>query len=151
MADQKKVSFEDILSRSLGVAVAVGALAVGIAAAAMNSERSRQMREEVKTRLDVLGKRVDDLSAQANRAIDQHRPEIESTIQKGRQAVVEGLDKARTVVEQGAERAHTYVNRTADNAGSYTNGNGTGSAIDSGLNDASLNEGSDGTSNYGQS
>jgi ABC-type transporter Mla subunit MlaD len=149
MSQQNKVSFEDLLGKSLGVVVAIGALAVGIAAAAMNNERSRQMRDEVKTRLDVLGKRVDDLSAQANRALGEHRPEIEQTIQKGREAVVQGLDKARTVVEQGAERAQTYVNRTADNAGTYSNGNGGASA--GSMSDAGMNDSSNGTSNYGES
>lgn len=122
MAEEKKTSFEDLFTKSVGIAFALGALAFGVAAAALNNERARQIREEVEGRLNDLGKRVDDLSAQAARAIDERKPEIEETIQKGRQAVVEGLDRAREMVEQGAERAQSYVHRTSEKVSQ--NGNG---------------------------
>ncbi|MEO5950880.1 MAG: hypothetical protein ABIQ44_00250 [Chloroflexia bacterium] len=122
MADEKKTSIEDLFTKGVGIAFAVGALAFGIAAAALNNERSRQIREEVQGRMDDLGKRVDELSSQAARAIDERKPEIEETIQKSRQAVVDGLDRAKEMVEQGAERAQSYVHRTNDKAAS--NGNG---------------------------
>ena len=122
MAEEKKTSFEDLFGKSIGLAIALGALAVGVAAAALNNERARQMRQEVQGRLDDLGKRVDELSAQATRALEERRPEIEETIQKGRKAVVEGLDKAREMVEQGAERAQGYVHRTTEKAQATTNG-----------------------------
>jgi ElaB/YqjD/DUF883 family membrane-anchored ribosome-binding protein len=123
MAGQKS-STEDLLGKGLGVAFAVGALAVGVAAALMNQEKARQIRAEVQSQLDDLGRRVDELSAQAARVVQEKRPDIENTITKSRQAVVDGLEKARTVVEQGAERAQEYVHKaaqqsssTAENAG----------------------------------
>ncbi len=122
MADEKKTSFEDLFTKSVGIAFALGALAFGVAAAALNNDRARKIREEVQGRMDDLGKRVDELSSQAARALDERKPEIEETIQKGRQAVVDGLDKAREMVEQGAERAQSYVHRASDKAAS--NGNG---------------------------
>ncbi|HET9494183.1 MAG TPA: hypothetical protein VFR15_08140, partial [Chloroflexia bacterium] len=103
---------EDIVGRGLGFAVALGALALGVAAALMNSERTRQMREELRGRVDDLGKRVDELSAQAGRMIEERRPEIEETIERGRKVVLEGLDKAKSAVDQGAERAQEYVHRS---------------------------------------
>ncbi len=122
MAEDRKTSFEDLFSKGFGVAMALGALAVGIAAAALNTERTRQMREEVQSRLDDLGKRVDELSAQAARALDERRPEIEDALDRSRKAVVQGLDKAREMVEQGAERAQTYVRPTAERSEPSTNG-----------------------------
>ncbi len=117
----------DGLSKGLGIAVALGALAVGVATAVMNNDRTRQVRDELKQRVDELGRRVDELtaeaqkratelSAQAQRTIEERRPDIESTIQKSREAVIEGLDKAKTVVEQGAEKAQEYVQRASTQA-----------------------------------
>ena len=51
---------EDMVGRGLGVAVALGALALGVAAALMNSERTRQMRDDLRHRVDDLGRRVDE-------------------------------------------------------------------------------------------
>jgi ElaB/YqjD/DUF883 family membrane-anchored ribosome-binding protein len=109
----EKSSSEDLFAKGLGVAFAMGALAVGVAAALMNQERARQIRAEVQSQLDDLGRRVDDLSAQATRMVQEKRPDIENTITKSRQAVVDGLEKARNVVEQGAERAQEYVHKAA--------------------------------------
>ena len=64
MAEHKD---DDALTKALGVAIALGALAVGVGAALANNERTRQMRAEMKQRLDELGRRVDDLSAEAQR------------------------------------------------------------------------------------
>lgn len=141
---------DDNLQKALGLAVALGALAVGVAATVANNERTRQLREEMKVRLDDLGRRVDDLSgqaqqrvtdlslqaqsrvsdlsSQAQRTIEERRPEIEQTIQKSREAVLGGLDKARSVVEQGADKAQEYVQR----AGSHGGDNGGDSGGDAG-------------------
>ncbi len=110
-------SNDDILAKAFGVAVAVGALAVGVASAVVNGERTRQMREEMRLRVDELGKRVDDLQVQAQRTIEENRPQVESAIERGRQAVVEGFEKARVAVEQTADKAQEYVQRTAQQAG----------------------------------
>lgn len=123
----EKTSGKDGLSKGLSVAVALGALAVGVATAVVNNGRTKQVREDLRQRLDELGKRVDeltaeaqkrasDLSTQAQRTLEERRPEIESTIQKGREAVIEGLDKAKTAVEQGAEKAQEYVQRASAQA-----------------------------------
>jgi ABC-type transporter Mla subunit MlaD len=117
MAGQKS-SGEDLFAKGVGVAIAVGALAAGLAAALMNQERARQIRADVQTQLDELGRRVDDLSAQAARVVQEKRPDIENTISKSRQAVVDGLEKARTVVEQGAEKAQEYVHKASQQASS---------------------------------
>lgn len=106
-----KSSTEETLTRALGVMIALGALAVGAAAAVMNNERSKQMRDDMKLRVDELGKRVDDLSSQAKRTLEERRPEIEDTINRSRQAAVEGLEKVKTVVEQGSDKAQEYVQR----------------------------------------
>ena len=118
---RERSSMEDLLAKGVGVAFAVGALAVGVAAAVANQERARQVRADVQTQLDELGRRVDDLSAQASRVLQEKRPEIEDTIAKSRRAVVDGLDKARSVVEQGAERAQVYVQKASQQASSAAN------------------------------
>ena len=121
-AEEKKTSFEDLFGKGIGIVVALGALAVGVAAAILNNERTQQMRQEVQGRLDDLGKRVDELSAQAARALEERKPDIEETIERSRKAVAEGLDRAREVVEQGAERAQSYVNRAGEKTAASTNG-----------------------------
>lgn len=123
----EKTSGSDGLSKGLSVAVALGALAVGVATAVVNNGRTKQTREELRQRVDELGMRVDELTAeaqkraadfsvQAQRTLEERRPDIESAIQKGREAVIEGLDKAKTVVEQGAEKAQEYVQRVSTQA-----------------------------------
>ena len=108
---REKSSIEDLLTKGVGVAIAVGALAAGVAAAVANQERARQIRGDVQTQLDELSRRVDDLSAQATRVIQEKRPDIEETIARSRRVVVDGLEKARTVVEQGADKAQEYVTK----------------------------------------
>lgn len=107
---------EDLFAKSVGVAVAVGALAVGVAAAVLNQERARQMRAEVQGQIDELGKRIDDLSSRAARLLEEKRPDIESTLAKSRQAVIDGLERAKGIVEQGAERAQDYVHKASHQA-----------------------------------
>lgn len=143
MAGQKS-SGEELFSKGLGVAIALGALAVGVAAAMMNNERSRQMREELRGRVDELGRKVEDLSAQADRMMQERRPEIEQTIQRSRRAAVEGLDKVRSVVEQGADKAQEYVQRAGTRASDIAQNAGekmregadrAGEAVDSAMQD----------------
>src|SRR4051812_14470315 len=110
---REKSSTEELFTKGFGVAVAVGALAVGVAAAVFNQERARQIRADVQTQLDELGRRVDDLTSQATRVMEEKRPDIENTIAKGKQAVVDGLEKARSAVEQSADKAQEYVQKTA--------------------------------------
>ena len=118
---------ENIITRGFGFAVALGALAIGVAAAVANNERTKQLRSEVQGRVDELGRRIDDLSAQARQTIEERRPEIEQTIERGRNVAVEGLEKmkgvvgpgvekVRDVVEQGAERAQEMVQRFGSNS-----------------------------------
>ncbi len=115
MAGQKSTG-EEILSRTLGIVIAAGALAVGVAAALMNNERTRQVQEELRARVDELGKQVSDLTTQAQSAILERRPEIEQTIQRSRRAALDGLEKAKSVVEQGADKAQEYVQRAGQPA-----------------------------------
>ena len=82
MADHNKGG--DPLTRGLGVAIALGALAVGAAAAFLNSERNREMRED-------LQRQITDLSGRMDQELSARRPEIEDAIQRGRQAAVENL------------------------------------------------------------
>ncbi len=107
---------EEIFSKSLGFAIALGSLAFGVAAAMMNNERTRQMQEELRQRMDELGRKMEDFSAQAQGAIQDRRPEIEDTIQRSRRAAVDGLEKAKGVVEQGADKAQEYVQRMSQQA-----------------------------------
>lgn len=107
---------DDILSKGLGVLFGAAALAVGVGAAIINSERTRQMREELKVRVDDLSKRVDELTEQGRHIIEERRPEIEQTMQRSRQAAVEGLEKVKQVVTEGAERARTMVEQGAEKA-----------------------------------
>ncbi len=113
MAENKS---DDLVGKGIGLVVAAGALAFGVAAALMNNERSRQMREEFRGRIDDLGRRVDDLSAGARHRLDERRPDIEQGIQRGRQAAVVGLDKVKSAMEQGAEKAKVWVDQGADRA-----------------------------------
>ena len=113
MAENKS---DDLIGKGIGMAVALGALALGVATALMNNERSRQMRAELQGRVDDLGRRVDDLSAQARHRLDERRPDIEQGIQRGRQAAVEGLEKVKSVMEQGAEKAKDWVEQGAGRA-----------------------------------
>jgi ElaB/YqjD/DUF883 family membrane-anchored ribosome-binding protein len=118
---RERSSLEDLFTKGVGVAIAAGALAVGVAAAVANQERARQIRADVQSQIDDLSRRVDDLSAQATRVIQEKRPDIEETIAKSRRVVVDGLEKARTVVEQGAEKAQEYVHKAAQqSSGSAT-------------------------------
>ena len=87
MAENKS---DDFIGKGVGMIVALGALALGVAAAVMNNERTRQMRAELKERVDDLGRRVDDLSTQARHRLEERRPDIEELIQRGRHAAVEG-------------------------------------------------------------
>jgi len=106
----------ELLGGLLGTPMEVGLflrLAVGVAAAVFNQERARQIRADVQTQLDELGRRVDDLTSQATRVMEEKRPDIENTIAKGKQAVVDGLEKARSAVEQSADKAQEYVQKTA--------------------------------------
>jgi ElaB/YqjD/DUF883 family membrane-anchored ribosome-binding protein len=139
MAGQRS-SGEDLFAKGLGVAVAVGALAVGVVAALMNQERARQIRADVQGQLDELGKRVDDLSSQAARVVQERRPDIENTISRSRQAVVDGLDKARNVVEQGAEKAQEYVHKAAQQSASTAEdvGDTVSAAVDDVADDARM-------------
>jgi ElaB/YqjD/DUF883 family membrane-anchored ribosome-binding protein len=129
-----------LFAKGLGVAVAVGALAVGVVAALMNQERARQIRADVQGQLDELGKRVDDLSSQAARVVQERRPDIENTISRSRQAVVDGLDKARNVVEQGAEKAQEYVHKAAQQSASTAEdvGDTVSAAVDDVADDARM-------------
>jgi hypothetical protein len=77
----------------------------------MNNERSRQMREDLKLRMDDLSKQVENLTAKAEQALEQRRPDIEETIQRGRKVAASGLDKAKSLVDQSAERAQEYVQK----------------------------------------
>jgi len=113
MAENKS---DYLILKGLVLIVATGALALGVAAALMNNERSRQMREEFRGRIDDLGRRVDDLSAEARHRLDERRPDIEQGIQRGRQAAVEGLEKVRSAMEQGAEKAKVWVDQGAERA-----------------------------------
>jgi len=113
-------SVEDLFAKSIGVAFAVGALGLGVAAALMNQERARQVRAEIQVQLDELRQRIDELSAQAAKVIDERRPDFEDTIAKSRQAVVGSLDKARTAVEQGAGKAQDYVQKATQQASGAT-------------------------------
>ena len=97
---------EDPLTRGFTMLVAVGALAFGAVAALMNSERTRQMRQD-------LEGQINDLSGRLDRTLQERRPEIEDAIQKGRRAAVDSLEKAKGVVEQGADKAHEYVQRAS--------------------------------------
>lgn len=104
MTDTNKNS--DPLSKGLGMAIALGALAVGAAAAFLNSERTRQMRED-------LQRQISDLSDRMDRELTARRPEIEDAIQRGRQVAVESLERVKGAVEQGADRAQEYVQRAS--------------------------------------
>jgi len=104
MADNNKRG--DPLTRGLGVAIALGALAVGAAAAFLNSERNREMRED-------LQRQITDLSGRMDQELSARRPEIEDAIQRGRQAAVESLDRVKTAVEQGADFAQEYVRKAS--------------------------------------
>lgn len=128
---RERSSIEELFTKGVGVAIAVGALAVGVAAAVANQERARQIRADVQSQLDDLSHRVDELSAQATRVIQEKRPDIEETIAKSRRVVVDGLEKARTVVEQGAEKAQEYVHKAAQQS------SGSAPAVDDVAEDAS--------------
>jgi len=96
----------DPLTRGLGVAIAVGALAAGAVAAFLNNERARQMRDD-------LQRQINDLSGRLDHELEARRPEIEGAIQRGRQAAVEGLDRMKGVVEQSADKAQDYVQKAS--------------------------------------
>lgn len=96
----------DPLTRGLGMAIALGALAVGAAAAFLNSERTRQMRQD-------LERQINDLSNRMDHELAARRPEIEDAIHRGRQVAVESLEKMKGVVEQGADKAQEYVHRAS--------------------------------------
>jgi ABC-type transporter Mla subunit MlaD len=105
----------DPLTKGLSIAVALGALAFGAAAAMLNSERTRQLRQD-------LERQIDDLSNRLERALAERRPDIEEAIQRSRQAAVDGLDKVKGAVEQSADKAQEYVYRASSKAASTTAG-----------------------------
>src|SRR5947207_1963230 len=78
----------DPLTKGLSMAVALGALAFGAAAAFLNSERTRQLRED-------MDRQIQDLSNRLERALAERRPDIEEAIQRSRQVAVTGLGKAK--------------------------------------------------------
>ena len=103
----------DPLTKGLSMVVALGALAFGAAAAFLNSERTRQLREDMQAQMS-------DLSKQLERTLQERRPEIEDAIQKSRKVAVEGLDKVKNAVEEGADKAQTYVQRAGSQTSSAT-------------------------------
>ncbi|MFL5735703.1 MAG: hypothetical protein ACJ78Q_21300 [Chloroflexia bacterium] len=110
----------DPLTRGLSMAIALGALAFGAAAALLNGERTKQLRED-------LERQIDDLSNRLERALAERRPDIEEAIQRSRQVAVDGLDKVKGAVEQSADKAQEYVykasSRTAGATASSTEQN----------------------------
>ncbi len=105
----------DPLTRALGIGIALGALAFGAVAAIMNSERTRQMRDD-------LERQIQDLNRKLETALAERRPDIEQAIEKSRQVAVQGLDRVKGVVEEGADRAHEYVQRATVTGEQYGEG-----------------------------
>ena len=73
------------------MAVALGAWAFGAAAAFLNSERTRQLRED-------MDRQIQDLSNRLERSLAERRPDIEEAIQRSRQVAVTGLEKSKGAV-----------------------------------------------------
>src|SRR5438046_47264 len=103
----------DPLTKGLSMAVALGALAFGAAAALLNSERTKQMRQD-------LERQIQDLSNRLEVALAERRPEIDDAIQKSRKVAVDGLEKFKGVVEQSADKAQEYVHRASSKAATAT-------------------------------
>jgi hypothetical protein len=95
------------------MAVALGALAFGAAAAMLNSERMKEMRRD-------LERQIDDLSNRLERSLAERRPDIEEAIQRSRQAAVDGLDRVKVAVEQGADKAQEYVYKASSRTAGAT-------------------------------
>ena len=81
----------DPLTKGLSMAVALGAWAFGAAAAFLNSERTRQLRED-------MDRQIQDLSNRLERSLAERRPDIEEAIQRSRQVAVTGLEKSKGAV-----------------------------------------------------
>ena len=109
MAGQQR----DPLSRGLSMAVALGALAFGAATAVVNSERTKQMRQDLERQIEVL-------SGKLERALEERKPEIEDAIQRSRKVAVDGLEKVKGAVEVSADKAQEYVHRTSSKAADAT-------------------------------
>jgi hypothetical protein len=97
------------------MAVALGALAFGAAAAFLNSERTRKLRED-------LERQIQDVSNRLERGLAERRPDIEQAIQRSRQAAVTGLEKAKGAVEVSADKAQEYVHRASVRTSEVTAG-----------------------------